>query len=637
MCSIGGLCSAHGALPSDLVMQMLTKTLHRGKEGPTIVKASNTCTLGHTRLAIVGGHSNTQPLAVDGKHITFNGEVYNYLDLRTDLINKGRRFKTHGDAEVILNAYIVYGLSFAEKLRGIFSFAIYDEQTTQLILCRDRVGVKPLYYCIDTAQGTLAFASEVKALLGTVIDKQDVAVDYDSLCQYLHFQHCLGDRTMFRGIRKVLPGEMLIYNTSTIDIRTITYWSLNPAIVRNSSDDYYTEHYYKDRILSVLSRIIREQASHGLQAGAYVSGGLDSSTIAALLIEYVPDLIAVTGFYKFPKYDETAYAFDLVRSFQTNKTYTLNTIDISLNDVIANLRSAIYHLDEPCVGPGLIGQYVTAMKIKQQYPSLKVMYGGQGGDELFGGYSRYAVAYLESCIHGAIYPNKSRDYVMTLERLAPIMPVLQGYEGMLQDFMKKGMFGDRDRRYFELIGRNPDNQLSNEFKGTFYDKAKPFIFDEFLNIFGSLGGVSYFTKMTHFDFKASLPALLQVDDRVNGAFEMESRVPFLDEELIELAFSIPPAYKFSGGFSKGLLRKTMAGVVPDSILGRRDKMGFPVPFNEWLKQDSTLKDYVVSALDNPLHDFVFGKWDKDAELVFDRSMWGRLSLSLWQANFNIGV
>jgi asparagine synthase (glutamine-hydrolysing) len=566
--------------------------------------------------------------------ITFNGEIYNYLDLRTDLINRGRRFKTRGDAEAIVNAYLAYGMAFPEKLRGIFSFALYDKGTHKLILCRDRVGVKPLYYCMDRASNTLAFASEIKVFLGTVIRKEDVALDYSSLNQYLHFQHCLGDKTMFAGIRKVMPGEMLVYNTKTYEINNFKYWTIDPALVRGGANNYYTETYYQDKVLSVLHRIVREQTPQGVSMGAYASGGIDSSTIISLLSEYRQDFKIATGYYSIPGYDESGYAEHLIKSLPDFDSKKFYCIEITEDDVINNLQQAIYHMDEPCAGPGLIGQYIVAKVIKEHSPDLKVMFGGQGGDELFGGYARYVIAYLESCLQGSIYPSEGKDWVMTLERLSPLMPVLQGYESMIKGFFGKNMFGDRDRRYFDLISRSDEAYLNPEFKAMFYNKGKQQVYDEYLDIFLGLGGVSYFTKMLYFDFKSSLPALLQVDDRTNAAFEMESRVPFLDEELVELAFSIPPLYKFSGGYSKGILRKALSGTVPDKILKRRDKMGFPVPFNEWMNnKDSKLKEFITESLKNGLNEAIFSS---ATAKTFDRSMWGRLSLSLWQKTFNVG-
>jgi asparagine synthase (glutamine-hydrolysing) len=240
------------------------------------------------------------------------------------------------------------------------------------------------------------------------------------------------------------------------------------------------------------------------------------------------------------------------------------------------------------------------------------------------------VAYLESCIRGAIY-QKQGNYVLTLDDLSSILPVLQGYEPMLKKFLSNGLFEDRDKRYFDLITRS--NNICEEFVPTynvyFYE-----ILEEFRQIFSVLGDVSYFTKMTYFDFVASLPALLQVDDRVNGAFELESRVPLLDEDIIEFSFSVPPKYKFLGGSLKGLLRQSTLGMIPQEIVNRKDKMGFPVPFNEWMKDPmSPLRFFVLDTIGkSSIVQKVFGK--KPIE-NFDREAWGKLSLALWEERFGV--
>ena len=631
MCGIAGMFFEHDKLANlkaatETVEGMLSTLQHRGKSKAPVVQKDN-CFLGHARLDIVGGKSGVQPVEVDGICLTFNGEIYNYLDIRTDLINRGRRFKTRGDAEVIAHAYIVYGNIFIEKLKGIFAFALYDSHNRTLMLARDRVGVKPLYYDIPAqAQGGLAFASEIKAF-----EKERFScISPEAICEYLHFQFCLGDNTLFNGIHKVEPGEMIIFKEKDYSPTHIKYWKLDPASVKSDSADHYTEKYYTNRLLSMLHKIVRKQSPLNMNFGAYVSGGLDSSTVVSLMSEYAPELKLFTGRYDYDGYDESSYVQDLVKGLPN---CDLNVVNITEDDVVNGLQDSIYHMDEPCAGPGLLGQYVLAKAVKAHDPSLKVMVGGQGGDELFGGYARYIIAYLESCLHGAINPD-SKDYVMTLDKLMPLMPILKGYEPMLRSFMSKNMFEQKDKRYFDLISRFPMDMICDDFKNTFYKDYKDRIPQKFSKIFSELGSVSYFTKMTYFDFKTSLPALLQVDDRVNGAFEMESRVPLLDEELVDFAFQIPPIYKFAGGYSKGLLRKAMAGVLPDNILWRRDKMGFPIPMQEWIDKKGRLYDMIMDLFSSDFYKSMFNPVDK---LEFNRGTWGKISLCMWNKIFKVGL
>lgn len=631
MCGIAGICFESGANSlafETQVSSMLELLKHRGSQSPT-TKIIGDCVLGHTRLPIVGGQTNAQPMVYEDVAVAFNGEIYNYLDLRTELIGQGCRFQTRGDAEVLLHAYLVWGTMFPEKLRGIWAFAIYDRRYRRLILGRDQVGVKPLYYQVSAAPGFVWFASEAKALVCTALGVQ---VDKQALAQYLHFQHTLDDHTLFKDIRKVLPGQMLVFDCPNREYRAMTYWGIDHSLVRSDAADHYKESYYQNRILQVLSRVAREQASMCVDSGVYVSGGIDSSAVGALLAEYLPGMKMISGYYEVPGHDESEYAEALASWTQATDFVK---VPITESQVAEALIKGIYHLDEPVAGPGMVGQWVLAQEVRNRWPNMKVMFGGQGGDELFGGYARYVVAYLESCLHGAIYPNPKRNYVLTLDKLVPFLPVLQGYEPMIKQFLSNNLFEDRDHRYFELLGRFSTSQLSfgalEELSKT---KACDQVYDQYLRIFSELGSVSYFTKMTYFDFKTSLPALLQVDDRMNASVELESRVPLLDEELINLAFSIPPAYKFAGGHLKGLFRKALTGLVPPKILERRDKMGFPVPFGPWLKARGPVWELVAETLRNDATGLF--KPLPEVPEAFNRDLWGRLSLGLWARAFKVG-
>ena len=603
------MCGIAGSIGFDksITEKMLEKLKHRGRVIAPVYEKNGVC-MGHTRLEIVGGESNTQPIVIGNYSITFNGEIYNYLDLRIDLMNHGVKFKTKGDAEVILCCYILYGLSFINHIKGIFAFAIYDDQKKQLILCRDRVGVKPLYYTTD-----FRFASEIKVF-------GYKKINLHAFCEYLVFQYCLNNKTMFENVFKVLPGEMVIIKDKHIERKK--YWQLDNICIQGTYERYYTEEFYKDKLLALLHISVKRQTPT-VPFGAYASGGLDSSIVATLLSEYSKDFALFSGRYVEKGYDESEYAQKLSKTL-SNK---LNLVTITEQDVIDNLSNAIYYLDEPCAGPGLIGQYILAKTVREQ-TNIKVMFGGQGGDELFGGYSRYIIAYLESCLHGAIY-QKQGNYILTLNDLSPLLPVLQGYEPMLKKFLSSGVFDDKDKRYFDLIIRN--THIGEDFKSE-YNKYLCPILDEFRQIFSELGDVSYFTKMTYFDFVASLPALLQVDDRVNGAFELESRVPLLDEDIIEFAFSVPPKYKFSGGSAKGLLRQATLGMLPQEITNRKDKMGFPVPFDKWFKDKmNPIRFFILDHIGKS--DIVAKVFGKSTIEGFDRDTWGKLSLALWEDRF----
>ena len=269
---------------------------------------------------------------------------------------------------------------------------------------------------------------------------------------------------------------------------------------------------------------------------------------------------------------------------------------------------------------------------------LKVVIGGQGGDEIFGGYARYVIGYLEQCLLAAIDGSyKNGNYIVTLESIIPNLGILKEYKPLIKSFWSQGLFDSMDERYFSLIDRS--KTLSNEINWNELDKNK--VFDNFKNIFNNKNNVkkeAYFDKMTHFDFKSLLPALLHVEDRMSMAHGLESRVPFLDHEIVEFVATIPANIKFENGKMKNLLKKTFANSIPNEILNRRDKMGFPVPLKEWF--NSSLKDFVVDNLNNlkmKNRPFINSKTinlDKLIDNQFSRKSWALLSLELWYQQFH---
>ena len=314
--------------------------------------------------------------------------------------------------------------------------------------------------------------------------------------------------------------------------------------------------------------------------------------------------------------------------------FTLHEIDITARDFLDNIRKVIYHLDYPAAGPGSFPQYMVSRLASKH---RKVVLGGQGGDEIFGGYVRYLIAYFEQCIKSAINGSMNNgNFIVTYQSIIPNLSALRSYVPLMQEFWREGLFDDIDRRYFRLINRAPT--LGNEIR---WDALGDFdIFDTFRSIFGAdnVGKESYFDSMTHFDFKTLLPALLQVEDRVSMAHGIESRVPFLDHPLVEFAATMPANVKFKDGKMKHVLHTAMGFTLPPSILNRKDKMGFPVPLNDWLKSD--VRDFVMDILTTRTageRDFVDNRVvvnNLETEPQFGRKIWGLLSLEIWQQEFH---
>jgi asparagine synthase (glutamine-hydrolysing) len=342
-------------------------------------------------------------------------------------------------------------------------------------------------------------------------------------------------------------------------------------------------------------------------------------------------MLAFTGkFSEDERYDESRYA----RAVAEVRGLQLHEVDIGVTDFTSNLGDVVYHLDFPVAGPGSFPQFIVSQEASRH---CKVILGGQGGDEIFGGYTRYLVAYFEQCIRAAIEGTmRDGNFVVTYESIIPNLVALRNYKPMLQEFWRDGLFEDLDARYFRLINRTKDMKGEVDL-GALGDYSP---FETFQSIFNgsNVGHQAYFDKMTHFDFKTLLPALLQVEDRVSMAHGLESRVPLLDHRLVELAATIPADIKFKDGNMKHVFRRAVRSLVPDVIAERKDKMGFPVPLTEWLAGDArefatdTLS--TASALSRPLVDNRKVLAGLQGEARFGRKIWGLLCLELWQQTFH---
>ncbi len=624
MCGIGAILNldetALGGLESRLatINRLLA---HRGPDGEGLwTHPAGHVGFAHRRLEIIDLSTGDQPMRDESSNwITYNGEIYNYIELRRELGES--QFRTTSDTEVVLRAYHKWGTRCVEHLRGMFAFAIWDEAECRLFCARDRFGVKPLYYSV--IDGTFICASEAKALLPFL---PALETDMSALKDYLAFQFCLDGKTLFREVRELLPGHTLTVKNGLV--RTERYWE-----VHFEPDFSHREEWFTSRLRDIVEDSVRFHLRADVPVGAYLSGGLDSSITTALAAREVGENFqAFTGrFDHGERYDESKYA----RQLAAEASFRLHETTIGADDFVANIHKVIYHLDYPVAGPGSFPQYMVSQLAAGH---MKVVLGGQGGDEIFGGYARYLVAYFEQCIKAAIDGTMhDGNFVVTYESIIPQLGTLREYKPMLQQFWREGLFGDLDERYFRLIDRAPD--LGDAVDWSTLGDYSPF--ETFSKIFSAenVAKESYFDSMTHFDFKTLLPALLHVEDRVSMAHGLESRVPFVDADVVEFAATLPADVKFKQGHLKHALKEAMKDSLPAAIAERRDKMGFPVPLGDWMKGD--------------LRDFVFDCFSSDAarsrsylspgfdvrELIaregkFGRTLWGLLSLELWQQQFH---
>jgi len=597
---------------------------HRGPDGyGTWGNETQTVGLVHRRLAIIDlSDQASQPMqGHGGLTISYNGEIYNYKELRKEAEEEGIRFSSQSDTETILAAYSQFGVDVAKHLRGMFAYAVWDEKKNRLVLSRDRFGIKPLYYAV--VDNLFVFASEAKALLPFL---PSIRTNSDALAEYLTFQYSISAKTLFEGIDQVMPGHSIVIENGAISVEK--YWDIQYEV-----DYSWTSTSAKEALRELLTDSLEVHLRSDVEVASFLSGGVDSTLIATLAAGKTE--FGGKGFHgrftDYPGYDESSYAKIASDSFNGD----LGVIDISASDFREYIRKVIYHLDFPVAGPGSFPQYMVS-KLAGQH--VKVVLGGQGADEIFGGYARYLVAYFEQSIKAAIDGTyKNGNYVVTIESIIPNLGVLREYTPLIKEFWKDGLFGPLDQRFLRLIDRSIDMQEEISWK----DLDIQGVYGRFYEIFNNRSNVAkeaYFDSMIHFEFKTLLPALLQVEDRMSMAHGVESRVPFLDHPLIEFAATVPADIKFKDGQLKHLLKNTFSKELPPEILGRRDKMGFPVPLKEWFA--SELNEFVLEIFANMKaknRDFV----NMDAVLKnfgesgqFSRKTWALLSLELWQQEFH---
>jgi asparagine synthase (glutamine-hydrolysing) len=623
VCGIAGCLEMDGAPASEDVARAMGALLrHRGPDDRGVL-SDGPCALAHQRLSVIDvSAAGRQPMVnEDGRYsIVFNGEIYNYLELRQRLIQSGHVFRSHTDTEVLLHLFEQMGPSCVNELNGMFAFAVWDRDARTLFLARDRMGIKPLY--IARVGQRIAFASEIKALRPAI--GAAWRMDEAALAEYLTFQLCLGKRTLFAGVEKVLPGEW-VSAAANGSITRHQYWQTSYSI-----DGHHTAEYFEHQLLRLLEDAVRLQLRSDVPIGTYLSGGLDSSLVTMLASTLLGTPVrSYTGrFAEGPQYDESMYARIVSDAAGARPTVVTPTAD----DFVRMMPKIAWHLDEPAAGPGVFPQFCVSEAASKD---VKVVLGGQGGDEVFAGYTRYLVAYLEECIRGGIAGTQHEDgrFVVTFDSILPNLPQLQGYEPMLRQFWGGGLFDPPEARYFRLIDRSealrevlsPEARLHVQMAN---------VEEEYRSLFLSGNAESYINRMTQFDQLTLLPALLQVEDRASMAYSLESRVPLLDHRIVELAASVPPRIKFAGGRAKHLLRHTARHIVPREVLERIDKKGFPVPLTEWMRAGA-VREFVFDSLrdDKVVRSGLFDGRKTERLLAADgaygRNLWGVLSLSLW--------
>lgn len=592
MCGISGIVNLNGnKVDRELLNKMNDILRHRGPEGEGIYISGNVG-LAHRRLKIIDiSHQARQPMFNESRNIfiTYNGEIYNYVELRKELASLGHRFKSQSDSEVVLHAYEEWGIDCLERFIGMWAFAIWDEQKKILFSSRDRLGVKPFYYFYN--EDIFIFASEIKAILEYPgIERY---ADIQSVYEYLYLGYSLDDKTWIKGINKLNPAHYLILSNGNLSVKR--YWQ---AEVK---PDYSLS---EEKALSGLNKFLNESVQLMLRAdvevGVHLSGGIDSTSITAVAEQASSQKIRTFSgiFEEGGEFDESRYIKEAV-----NKYNIVNEkIIIKPDEFIANVKKIIWHMDEPIAGPGAYSQFFVSKLINSC--NVKVVLGGQGGDELFGGYPHYYSGILNSIrqltrlhnnkVWGRYY--KEKDF----------------YLKFIPAYLRRCI-----SRFFSLR-KNRLNQILNR------DILKQINYEDLKEKVGFYKGS--FEDMQLWDINNYLPALLQLEDRLSMAFSLETRLPFLNHKLVEFSLDLPFYFKINSFNSKYILRMAMKNELPKSIFERIDKKGFPTPVKIWLKNDK-LRQAVSSEIGPDL-----------SRIFTDKEIsWERLSIALWLKTFKINL
>jgi asparagine synthase (glutamine-hydrolysing) len=628
MCGICGIVHVDGAPAVDgrVVAAMARAMTHRGpdQEGLHVEPRVG---LGSRRLSIIDVAGGRQPIANEDESmfIVFNGEIYNYRELRLFLEHKGHRFRTHSDTEVILHLFEEYGDDVVEYLNGIFAFAIWDRRRNELFAARDRMGVKPFYYA-RTRQG-LTFGSELRVVLANgEVDRQ---LDLAALNEYLSFEFVPTPRTMLKGVERLPAAHTLRSDGRTVTVRP--YWT--PSLARSESQPPVQWREFAARLEETLSDAVREELVSDVPVGVLLSGGIDSSAIASFMVGAHPGTVdSFSVAFDEPSFDESRYAQTVSKHLGT-RHHELRLTSRMAADVVPRIADV---MDEPLGDASFIPTYLLS-KFASEH--VKVVLGGDGSDELFGGYptlvAHRLIEYYERTV-----PRVFRTYA--IPKLLPLLPV--SFDYFSRDF--------KIRRF--LSGRGvPLEARHHRWMGSYFDEDKARLFQDWVRpVLGETYASAYryarecdarltLNRVLYDDMKLYLEGdILTKVDRASMAASLEVRVPFLNRRVVEFATSLPLSLKLRRLTGKYLLKRSMAGRLPREIIERK-KQGFAIPVAHWLT--SELKDlagdmlspdrirrqglfepaYVTALLDDHL-----ARRRDNRKLI-----WTLLIFQLWQAKY----
>ncbi len=617
MCGISGVIEPKIKNKNKVIEAMVSKIIHRGPDEDGFYVDKNVG-LGMRRLSIIDLSTGHQPITSEDENllIFFNGEIYNYLELKKDLLSKDYKFKTDSDTEVILHMYEEYGEHMLTQLRGMFTFCIYDVKKKVVFVARDFFGIKPLYYLVQNEK-IVAFSSEAKSFLSFPGFKPEV--NDSAVYNYLSFQYNPLTESFFKDVYKLPPGHFMRVNTETGKTEIKKYWSFDFA-----QDRELDEKKTKIDILYTIKDSVRHHMIADVPVGAFLSGGIDSSIIATLMQDIRTNSTKdekenskiktfTVGWDTLTEGDEARETSDVLGTDHTE-------ITIDPNEYFSVLGKAVYHFDEPVADPSAIGIYFLA---REAAKSVKVVLSGEGSDELFGGYNIYTAPFASNKL--LWIPKPVLDFATKL----PFNYFGKNYLKRVNQKIEDWYFG---QKYFSdsIFDRN---EIKKIWKGGEEE------FQSMNPLYKKIGKLSDSTKMQYIDINTWLVGdILAKADKMTMAHSLELRVPFLDIKVADLAKTLPDRFKWHNGATKYLLREAFTKTVPETTRNRR-KLGFPTPIKDWMTKESTVvydsilnNKYIQEKLDidhikNLISEHTEGKKDNS------RKIYTLLMLALWYDTF----
>jgi len=631
MCGINGIAlSAKSGRQVDpaVLSRMRDVITHRGPDDEGLF-IDGAVGLGHRRLSIVDVKAGHQPMTNEDQtlHITYNGEIYNHAGFREELEARGHVYQTHCDTETILHLYEEHGASCVEHLRGMFAFAIWDQRRRELFIARDRLGVKPLYYA-HTEDGSLYFGSEIKAVLAANAVRPEI--NFTALPDYLANHATSGEETLFRGIKRLLPGHTLFWRDGRVSIQR--YWDVSFAKIESGTGGRRDLDYIEEWT-ELFRTAVRLRLMADVPLGMFLSGGIDSSAIAAVMSGMVSEPIKTFSVaFKEREANELEYARLVATAYKTNH----HEITVSPEDFFGALPKMVWHEDEPLAHPSSVALYFVSQLAAKH---VKVVLTGEGSDELLAGYARYRKTIYNLAL-GARYHGLMPEAIKSIvrNRIDGLSVGSKVRQKLVRTFLS--LQPDIESIYFDNFAVFP-RAMQPELLAA-ETRARTGAIDPYAGgrrVLEDTDAQSLLDRLLYADIKTYLHELLMKQDQMSMAASIESRVPFLDHKLVEFTSSLPERLKLRGWTTKYVLRQSMKDLLPDAILSR-PKMGFPVPIGKWFRGQyrSVVDEYVLSgrALSRGIFDQEFVRTLVERHQIGEdhsERLWALVNFEMWQRQF----